>query len=43
MLMESIESGRIDEIKNSQDAESMKQKFFFLVDAKASDRLFAAK
>jgi len=43
LLMESIENGRIDEIKNSQDKESMKQKFFFLVNAKASDRLFAAK
>ena len=39
LLIEALSSGTIDSIKQSQDPEEEKKNFYFMVNAKASDRL----
>ena len=43
LLMDSLESGQAENIKNSENSQEEKAKFFLLVNAKVNDRLFAEK
>lgn len=40
LIIESIKDKTIEEIKNSSDIETAKKNFFFIIDAKAHDKLF---
>ena len=43
LLMESLASGQTENIKNSENSQEEKQKFFLLVNAKVNDKLYVEK
>ena len=43
LLMDSLETGQAENIKNSENSQEEKAKFFLLVNAKVNDKLFAEK